>query len=228
MKTVYVITHPDVVIDPNVPVPQWPLSAKGRERIAGLMNGTLLKQVTAVYSSDEQKALDGAWTIAQSLGLKVAKVPTLGEVDRSSTGYLPREKHDQNARLLFEYPHDSIEGWEIAIEAQYRMVTTVYRILEFDKTPGPIVIMTHGAVGSFLYSHLKKRKISLADSPKAPGGGGIFSFEAKSLEVLTDWQDIDVFAPKVVTHSKSEMAHNQPPPHVPLGRDVKNPSETRI
>jgi len=228
MKTVYVITHPEVVIDPNVPIPQWPLSAKGRERIAGLMRGTLLTQVTAVYTSDEQKAIDGAWMIAQPLGLKIVKVPTLGEIDRSSTGYLPREKHDENAKLLFKHPHDSIEGWEIAIEAQYRMVTTVYRILEFDKTSGPIVIMTHGAVGSFLYSHLKKRKISLADSPKAPGGGGIFSFEGETLKVLTDWQDIDVFAPKIETRSKSEMVNNQPSPQVALGRDVKNSTETRI
>ncbi len=228
MKTVYVITHPDVVIDPNVPVPQWPLSARGRERMAGIMSGQLLKQVTAVYSSDEQKALDGAWMIAKPLGLKVAKVPTLGEIDRSSTGYLPREKHDHNAKLLFEYPHDSIDGWEIAIEAQYRMVTTVYRILEFDKTAGPIVIMTHGAVGSFLYSHLKKHKISLADSPDFPGGGGIFSFEAKSLEVLTGWQDIDVFAPKVVTRSKSESDENQPSPHAPVVNEARNSPETRI
>lgn len=196
--------------------------------MAGIMRGSLLKQVTAVYSSDEQKALDGARMIAQPLGLKVATVPTLGEIDRSSTGYLPQEKHDHNAKLLFEYPHDSIDGWEIAIEAQYRMVTTVYRILEFDKTNGPIVIMTHGAVGSFLYSHLKKNKISLADSPDFPGGGGIFSFEAASLEVLTGWQDIDVFAPKVVNRSKSEPSENEALVQIPLENKPFNSSETRI
>ena len=33
MSLVYLITHPDVVIDPDVPVPQWPLSARGKERM---------------------------------------------------------------------------------------------------------------------------------------------------------------------------------------------------
>lgn len=37
MSLVYFITHPDVVIDPNVRVPQWPLSARGKERMKKMM-----------------------------------------------------------------------------------------------------------------------------------------------------------------------------------------------
>lgn len=33
MPLVYFITHPEVVIDPGVPVPQWPLSETGRRRM---------------------------------------------------------------------------------------------------------------------------------------------------------------------------------------------------
>jgi hypothetical protein len=32
-RTVYFITHPDVLIDPSVPVPEWPLSPRGRDRM---------------------------------------------------------------------------------------------------------------------------------------------------------------------------------------------------
>lgn len=217
MKTVYVITHPEVVIDPNVPVPHWPLSEKGKGRMRGLLHAPWIKNVTAVYSSDEQKSIDGAMMIAHSSGVKVAKVSTLGEVDRSSTGYLPQEKHDLNARLLFDQPHESVEGWETAIEAQYRMVTTIYRILEFDKTPGPIVIMTHGAVASFLMSHLKRKRISLEDAPGMAGGGGIFSFDATTHNLLSDWQNIDDFAPK---RPKS--------PNIPLGGEADSIGDQRV
>ena len=39
MSLVYFITHPDVVIDPDVPVPQWPLSAQGKERMKKIDEG---------------------------------------------------------------------------------------------------------------------------------------------------------------------------------------------
>ena len=79
MKTVYVITHPEVVIDPNVPVPRWPLSQKGRARMQGLLSAPWIKDVKAVYSSEEQKAVDGAFIIAQHLGLTVSTIAGIGE-----------------------------------------------------------------------------------------------------------------------------------------------------
>ena len=33
MATVYFITHPDVVMDPSVPIQRWPLSERGRARM---------------------------------------------------------------------------------------------------------------------------------------------------------------------------------------------------
>ena len=32
MPVVFFITHPDVAIDPTIPVPDWPLNARGRGR----------------------------------------------------------------------------------------------------------------------------------------------------------------------------------------------------
>jgi hypothetical protein len=33
VSTVFFITHPDVAIDPGVPVPDWPLNERGRARM---------------------------------------------------------------------------------------------------------------------------------------------------------------------------------------------------
>jgi hypothetical protein len=45
--------------------------------------------LTAVSSRAEQKAIDGAHILAEYLNLKPVVVAALGEIDRSSTGYLP-------------------------------------------------------------------------------------------------------------------------------------------
>ena len=65
MKLAYLITHPDVIVDPNVPVPQWPLSARGRERMQQMLYQPWVATITAVYSSAEQKAIDGAHILAE-------------------------------------------------------------------------------------------------------------------------------------------------------------------
>ena len=53
------ITHPNVVIDPAVPVPRWPLSELGRERMRAGLRQPWVREVTAVHCSAEQKAIDG-------------------------------------------------------------------------------------------------------------------------------------------------------------------------
>ena len=81
MKLAYLITHPDVVVDPQVPVPQWPLSARGRERMRQMLRQPWVATLTAVYSSAEQKAIDGARVLAEHLGLTPVVVEALGEVE---------------------------------------------------------------------------------------------------------------------------------------------------
>ncbi|MFT5196117.1 MAG: broad specificity phosphatase PhoE [Cellvibrionaceae bacterium] len=193
MKLIYVITHPEVVINPDVPVPNWRLSDLGRERMTHILNAPWLNSVTAVYASDEQKAIDGAQIVADQLGLSVTQMAELGEVDRSSTGYMPQKEHDYNGRMLFLHPAESVDGWETAVAAQERMVIAVNQLIEQDSTTGSLVIVTHGAVGSFLMSHLKNRPITLDDAPEVEGGGGLFSFDGDSLSILSEWQNIDIF-----------------------------------
>ena len=57
MPRLFFLTHPEVVIDPAVPVPRWPLSQTGRRRAAWVAEHVAGEGVTAVWSSDEAKAL---------------------------------------------------------------------------------------------------------------------------------------------------------------------------
>jgi broad specificity phosphatase PhoE len=59
-STLYFITHADVVIDPAVPITEWPLSERGRIRMASLAASPWLWRLTALYTSTERKARDGA------------------------------------------------------------------------------------------------------------------------------------------------------------------------
>jgi hypothetical protein len=61
------LTHPQVQIDPAVPVPQWSLSPIGRTRTGGLANASRLSSTTQIVSSGERKAIETAEIIAGPL-----------------------------------------------------------------------------------------------------------------------------------------------------------------
>lgn len=51
MPTIHVITHPDVVIDPAIPVTDWPLSPQGLRRMHALAAQPWVAQIGSVWSS---------------------------------------------------------------------------------------------------------------------------------------------------------------------------------
>jgi broad specificity phosphatase PhoE len=197
MPLIYYISHPDVIKSPDVPVPRWPLSARGRERMTAMLARPWVKNIGAVYCSDEQKALDGAAILAGHLGLSPVVMSELGEVDRSSTGYLPEAEHAAAARLLFERPDESVRGWETARHAQARIVQAIEGVVETEflgrnsVSKGAIAIIAHGAVGAFYLCHLKGVPISMNEAQPGRDGGHYFCFDAHSRQLLHSWTRIE-------------------------------------
>jgi broad specificity phosphatase PhoE len=77
MTTVYFITRPDVQIDPAVPVTEWPLSPRGRERMTQALVRPWVRGVRTVWCSTERKARDGAEILAGHLGLPITELAQL-------------------------------------------------------------------------------------------------------------------------------------------------------
>ncbi len=202
MPTVFYISHPDVIKDPAVPVPRWPLSARGRERLTAMLARPWVSGLGAVYCSDEQKALDGAAILAGHLGLSPVVRPELGEIDRSSTGFLPEAEHAVAARALFERPDESVRGWETARHAQSRIVRAVETIIVEQGGRGErekggkgdgadIAIVAHGAVGVLLMQHLLGEPISYSRLQPGRDGGHYYSFDAATRALLHGWVRIE-------------------------------------
>src|SRR5262252_4934510 len=103
-RDVYFITHPDVRVDPGTPVPDWSLSELGLARMRAGLAQPFIARLTAVYSSAERKAREGALLIAERLGATLRVQPDLGEVDRSATGYLRHAEHEAAANEMFAQP----------------------------------------------------------------------------------------------------------------------------
>ena len=189
MPIAYYITHPQVQIDANVPVPEWGLSDIGRARALVMLQQPWVGSVRRIVSSGERKAIETAEILGKHLGLAVEVRETMHENDRSATGFLPPPEFEADADQFFANPHKSIRGWERAIDAQQRIVSEAETVLGAADT-GDIAFVGHGGVGTLLLLSLSGRVISReADQPA--GGGNYFAYDIGARRVIHDWWPID-------------------------------------
>jgi broad specificity phosphatase PhoE len=190
LARLHFVTHPEVVIDAAVPVPDWRLSDTGLARMRLAAGRPWFGPVRSVFSSTERKARDGAAVLAERLGVEPVCITELGENDRSATGYLPKAEFESVADAFFARPQDSVRGWERAVDAQARIVAAVGSILA-RAPPGDIVVVSHGGVGALLLASLMAAAISRAWDQPAGGGGNRFVFDTTTRAVLHGWQSIE-------------------------------------
>jgi broad specificity phosphatase PhoE len=191
MSTVYFITHPDVVINPAIPVTRWPLSQRGRIRMLKMLENRWLSGIGAIYCSAEQKAIDGAAIMSEVLGVTYTTIPDLGENDRSATGYLSEAEFESVVGEFFRKPEESVRGWERAIDAQRRIISATRAVLMAKPGDGNVAIVGHGGVGALLLCHLAGVPISRDQEQPPTNGGNYFAFGLLTFRLLHGWRSID-------------------------------------
>jgi broad specificity phosphatase PhoE len=193
MQTVFFITHPDVRIDPGMSVPEWPLNERGQARMRTLAARPWLQGVRSIFASGERKARDAAQLLADGLGLYGYKIiDSLGENDRSATGYLPKPEFEATADAFFAEPQASVRGWEPAAHAQTRIIQAVEQAVSRTSETGDIAIVGHGGTGTLLYCHLAEVPISRQHEQPPTNGGNWFAFDRTSRKLLhAGWRSID-------------------------------------
>jgi len=179
------LTHPQVNIEPAVPVPSWGLSEVGRTRTETLANAGSLAGTTQIVCSGERKAMETAGIIAAKLNVTVEVREAMHENDRSATGFLAPDEFETVANRFFAQPLVSIRGWERAIDAQLRIVREVELVLARDRA-GDVLFIGHGAVGTLLFCHYSGVAIDRAYDQPA-GGGHYFAFVKDGRRVLHPW-----------------------------------------
>ena len=191
MTVVHFITHPEVVIEPGVSVPDWRLSHEGVRRTRLMLGRPWVRTVAAVFSSGERKAREAAHMLAGNLGLPCTAIPGLGENDRSAIGYLPRDEFERVADEFFASPERSVRGWERAVDAQGRVVAAVKQAVPGVPVTGTVAVVSHGGVGALLSCHLKGVPISRTEDQPGSGVGNVFSFDADTWTPLSTWSPIE-------------------------------------
>ena len=191
VANVLFVTHPEVIVDPAVPVPAWRLAPRGCARMAAFAASPAAANVGAVYASGEQKAAEAAAILAGRRGLAVNVVAELHENDRAATGYLAAPEFEATADRFFAEPLVSVRGWERAIDAQARIAAAVRALVAADRSAGDLAIIAHGGVGALLLCQLLRQPIARRFDQPGRGGGNLFAFDRQTFALVHGWRPID-------------------------------------
>jgi broad specificity phosphatase PhoE len=188
------ITHPQIVVDPAIPVPKWHISERGRSRaeLAAVSNWAPL--LSRIISSDETKAIETGEILARPAGISPEIIEHMGENDRSATGFLVPDEFEVAANWFFAHPEESFHGWERAVDAQSRIVDAVLCVLASHDRSRPIAFIGHGGVGTLLKCHLAGVPIDRQHDQPA-GGGNLYAFKLLDRALLSDWLPMETTNP---------------------------------
>jgi len=199
------LTHPQVEIDPAIPVPEWSLSAVGRDRVTALAAAGWLFGTSQIIASAERKAIETAEILGAALGLSLEVREAMHENDRSATGFLPPAEFDVVVDAFFANPRTSVRGWEPAVDAQARIGREMEAVLA--RAPrGDVLVVGHGAVGTLLLCHYRKIPVSRAHDQPA-GGGNYFTFDRSDRRVLQSWSPMEKPPPSTQDAPSRRPAH---------------------
>ncbi len=186
MATLWYVSHPEVRIDPAVPVPRWGLTDTGRSRAHAMCRQPWVGAIERIITSDETKALELAAIVGAHRSLPVEVRPTTAETDRRSTGFVPQAEHDALAAAWFAEPEVSPSGWEPAGAVQARVTRALADLLEGATSA---MIAGHGGAGTLWWCHLMGVPIEAFRDQPSPGH--YYAVDLATRRPVHGWRRID-------------------------------------
>lgn len=188
------LSHPQVNISADIPVPNWSLSETGMQRVLAVSGRDWVSGVDQIVTSHETKAIETAQVFANALKLDPIVAENMGENDRTSTGFLPPDQFEHAADCFMNAPEKSYQGWERAVDAQARIVAAVKATLRNLPGSKTTLFVGHGGVGTLLKCHIASRNIMRSEDQPANGGGNLFAFDLETKTLLCDWTPMEEFS----------------------------------
>lgn len=152
-NTFYFLRHGETKVDKDVPISKWVLSETGELQAKKLAANGVFKDADLIFLSSEDKAFQTALPIAESLGIKVIKLPDIVELNRDNGVFLQAEDHEKTIKQCLENLDDSFNNWETAAHALERFEK---KIDELDKQHEnkKILIVGHGFTINLYFAKL--------------------------------------------------------------------------
>jgi broad specificity phosphatase PhoE len=189
------ITHPEVVLDENLPPTRWHLSPRGRDRSSAFALSDAMRSIRLMIVSPETKTMEMAELLAAS-GAERITGADFHENERPVTGLLPPDEFEARMNALYAEPLASAGGWEPLAATTERIVAATRDAARRHADSAPLAFIGHGTVGTALKCALAGRTATRHEDQRLvaePSGGNLFAFSLPEMALLTDWIAMESF-----------------------------------
>lgn len=162
------IRHSKTKLEPEKPITLWGLSEEGIELAKGLSEKQVIKDVDALYSSLQTKAIETALYLAKPNSIPLKTNEDLTEITSFTLKFFGGDQYMQNVHDFFSGKVERIAEGETYKEALVRFNQAIQEIVEKEKVDN-IGIVSHGNILSFFTEqNCEKKAIELHDIIKMP------------------------------------------------------------
>jgi broad specificity phosphatase PhoE len=187
----YLVRHAEVLLRGDQPMPAWRLSPTGEQQARDLARSPAWRDLTAIASSPEAKAVATAQPIAETTRLDLRIDPDLHEVDRGTTPLVSRNEYHALVAAHFASPNESVSEWETGADARARVVDCIDRLT--DGAEGDVCVVSHGLVLSHYLANLRGMDTPSLDEWRAIPLPGIATVDLQRSELVSPFVSLMEF-----------------------------------
>lgn len=182
---IYLITHPDTVVDRDLRPEKWKISRDGWSQVRNLSKKKFWDEISFIFASVEPKANLAARYWSEKHGIPMAIFRGIEEIRNRQ--YVPKRKLLKVADAFYSHPEKNSGTWETADHCLKRMKKSFKKILEQSKKRNcsAIAVVSHGAVSNLYVCDMRKIPASAAKGQKKIGSWIVI--DAKKRKVVSKW-----------------------------------------
>lgn len=147
------LRHAETKIDKNIKISKWFLTERGKRDAESLSKLDSFKDIDLIITSDEAKAYQTAYPLAEKLQLEIIKDENLNELNRDQGKFLEKDEYLKTMVLCMANREQSYNKWETAISALKRFSKKV-KDIDSRFSNKKILIVAHGGVINLYFAKI--------------------------------------------------------------------------
>ncbi|MFW9851573.1 MAG: histidine phosphatase family protein [Candidatus Thorarchaeota archaeon] len=152
-NSIFFLRHAETIINRDILVDEWIISEKGKKTTKEIIESGIFDDIDKIITSEERKAIQTAFFLAERLGKKIITNSDFNELKRGGNYVSSKKQYEKQVKKLFEEGYSEIKEWEEARSA-LRRITRAIDYIDREYSNMNILVVSHGIILSLYFNHL--------------------------------------------------------------------------
>jgi len=153
------LRHAETKIDENLKISKWFLTERGKKEATNISKLDLFNDIDIIITSNEEKAYQTAFPLAEKLQLEIIRDEKLNEIMRDQGRFLEKEEYLKTMELCMANRDQSYNKWETVNSALKRFSKKIEEIDSRYSNKKILIVAHRGVINLYFAKMLEKLDI---------------------------------------------------------------------